>query len=150
MKHSFVNTLTGIIMACNLGALLYAGYLTYWPFQVITIEPQPYVLQNTVIAPGSYIYYTFHYCKNYDVKAEVIHQLQGMAQIRLSNDPPTPELHDQALRLKDGCATTTKGVYIPKRTPPGEYELYEYVDYQVNPLRTVSYVFKTEPFTVTK
>ena len=150
MKHSFINSLTTIIMTVNVLALLYVGYLAYWPFKVIDVEPQPYVLQDTTIASGEYIYYTFHYCKYYNVKAEILHQLEGKAEIRLAESTPAPDLHDPTLRLVDTCATTTKGVYIPKHTPAGEYVLKEYVDYQVNPLQVVSYVFETEPFTVTK
>ena len=130
--------------------ITYVGYLAYWPITVIELQPQPYVLQETTIEPGNYIYYDFSYCKYYDVRAQIIYQLKGQhAEIALPNTPPQ-EIDDYTLRLTDTCASTTKGVYIPKHTPPGEYVLYEYVDYNPNFMRTVSYTFKTEPFIVTE
>jgi hypothetical protein len=130
--------------------LLYIGFLTYWQIEVISLEPQPYILHDTVVTQGSYIFYDFHYCKNVDVRADITYQLKGAtAEIALPNTPPQ-EIDDYTLRLTDTCASTTKGVYIPKHTPPGEYILYEYVDYQPNPFQHVSYVFQTEPFIVTE
>ena len=128
--------------------LLFVGYLTYWPVEVISLEPQPYKLHSTTVEQGSYIFYDFSYCKYKDIRADITYQLKGsMAEIALPNTPPQ-EIDDYTLRLTDQCASTTKGVYIPKHTPPGEYVLYEYVDYEPNPFQHVNYVFETEPFTV--
>lgn len=150
MKNHFVNYLTAIIMLFNVMAIFYVAFIAYFPFHVIDIQPQPYTLQSTEIQAGSYIYYTFHYCKNYNVQAEIIHQLSGNAEIRLDSTIKIPDLNDQTIHLDQKCGTTTKAVYIPIHTPVGEYVLTEYVDYQVTPLQKREYVFTTEPFTVTK
>lgn len=143
---SIVNKVTAGIMVLNALAIGYVLYLMFYPFHVIDVIPQPYVINETDVHPGQYISYTFHYCKNYDVTANIIHQLSGATEIAV--EAPLPTLNDATIRLLDNCGTTTKAVYIPRHTPPGEYELYEYVDYQVNPLQKVSYIFKTEPFNV--
>ena len=150
MKHSFVNSLTAIIMTVNMLAVLYVAFLAFYPFNVVGIEPQPYVLKSTTIQPGSYIFYTFHYCKHYDVQAQILHQLSGETVIRLENQAPLPDIDDATIRLGEGCGTTTKGVYIPKHTPEGRYVMTEHVEFQVNPFQKKHYEFVTEPFTVTK
>ena len=147
-KHVNIASYATLIMAFFM--MLYFGYLAFYPFKVIELEPQPYKLMETTIEPGSYIYYGFSYCKYIDVRADIIYQLVGNdVDIALPQTPPQ-EIDDYTIRLTKQCDETTKGVYIPKHTPPGEYVLYEYIDYQVNFLRNVNYVFKTEPFIVTE
>lgn len=141
--------LAAIIMFFNFLVLTYVLYLAFWPFHVIDVEPQPYVLESTIIDAGSYIFYEFQYCKYFDVKADIIYQLENTKHtIAIPNIPPQ-EIDDYTLRLEDVCASATKAVYIPRHTPQGAYKLVEYIDYRVNAFQTVSYKFQTEEFFVT-
>lgn len=151
-----ITRLSYILAITNLVVVLYFAYLAFFPFQVIDLQQQPYILNERYVKAGSYIFYKFDYCKYYDVPANIIYQLENRDYIlALTIDPiqapATPQqIDDYTLRLTKGCGEATKAVYIPSQTPPGSYTLAEYVDYQVTPLQKVSYIFRTEPFEVYK
>lgn len=128
----------------------HVGYLAFYPFDAIHVQPQPYVLRDTTVEAGSFIFYDFEYCRYTDVKAEVSHTLVGEVSLGIEEQPiVVPTLPDASLRLSEGCGEITKGVYIPAHTPAGVYYMQEDVDYPVNPFQTVHKVFRTEAFTVT-
>lgn len=144
-----LNFWTAIMVVLNVTVVAYFGYLAFYPFNPIIVQPQPYKLAQTVIPQGGVLSYTFHYCRYTDAQVNIDHQLVGAVQIAVTDTPQfATQVTDQSLRLDKGCATTTKLVRIPSHTPPGEYVLEEHADYQVTPFQMVTREFKTEPFTV--
>lgn len=147
--RKYLNYASYATLLLTFGLIVTFAYMAFYPFNVIDVEPQPYVLKDTNIQSGGVIAYEFHYCKNYDVQARIIHQVEG-TQGGVAIPYVSPNLDSSTLRLKDRCGTTTKMVHVPEFVPEGRYVMCEYVDYDVNFLQTVKYTFCTEPFTVTK
>ena len=119
-----------------------AGEMVEFPGGIHVVQPgvpkgQPIVVQagNTVLVQSSY-------CKNHDTISTIIR--------REFHDDLVFHLPDATTNAPKGCVTRfSTSLKIPENLPPDTYTLVFTFVYQINPIRSVSYQFETNKFTVT-
>lgn len=115
----------------------------YWftfPYKVADFNnPMIVMNENKTVTRGEQLSYVINYCKYTDVMPELTKFfIDGI----IYEMPRTP-----GIALK-GCGNATTYVHVPMAIPPGTYTLKTVARYQVNPIRTISIVNYSEPFTV--
>jgi len=149
-KPKPINIASYAVLAIAFTLMVYGAWLAFYPFKVIEVSPEPYLLESTEVVAGESIKYHIDYCRYTDVDSNVTHELiSGINRTRIPEGEVT-NIQSDGLRLREGCGAIVKEVYIPERIAPGEYVLRETVSYQINPLQLAVFEFETEEFTVTK
>lgn len=120
----------------------YGKPVVEFPGGIHVVQPgvpkgQPIVVQagNTVLVQSSY-------CKNHNTLRTTIR--------REFHDDLVYQLPDFDTNAPKGCGTRfSTSLKIPENLPPDTYTLVFTFVYQINPIRSVSYQFETNKFTVT-
>lgn len=132
--------------------MIWIAVLWLYPWHAIDVYTQPYELESTTVSGGEWIKYEVGYCRHTDVDSHVTHELVNKKGDRFSINAQVKseaQLDTDGIRLREGCGTITKAVYIPHFIEPDTYYLKESVTYQVNPFHTTPpYIFVTEEFNV--
>lgn len=106
-----------------------------------------------VLAPGGKLSV---YVKSVEAGEDLVYSLTLCKQIELPStlhrqlvDTVQWTLPDQQTNFPVGCHEHWLTQHIPRVFTSGKYQLVITITYDVNPIRTISYTFKSEPFMVT-
>lgn len=121
---------------------LLVGLVAYWlfvPYRVYDpFDPAPRIL-TPVVKRGSTLLYSGVGCKRLAVKGISSRSfVDGIVYLT----PPV------GANRPLGCLTQPVGIAIPKSLPVGHYRLEGEIMYEVNPIRTVTYHYRTGEFEV--
>ena len=131
-----------IIISLGLSFLLVLVFLFWWiyPYNLVTAK-QPFEILTPVVQQGDVLLYKMDYCKKTDLVPTVNRQfVDGLIYT----------LPVGSSVLVKGCRVITNSIEVPKNLPPGIYYIQSTAQYQVNPIRTILYDYKTAKFEVTK
>lgn len=123
--------------------MLYAIFLATWPFPTVDVT-EPIKITNQPVAAGSLVEYEVHQCRHTDANARVIRRL-------VSQDRPNLYIPLGATDTKapTGCYTfKPPAIILPEETPPGSYKIEFSLNFEVNPLQTISKTVFSEEFKV--
>lgn len=126
-----------------ISAFIYFGFVVYWilePSNVIKELEGNYQLDKTVYTQGESFPIHLRICKNRQLREDIYGRfIDGV----IFSIPENTSDFDK------GCYDTyISSVSIPETLPDGKYYYEEKVVYQLNPIRTVEYTFKTPKFEV--
>jgi hypothetical protein len=130
-----------VVIFAAIAVMLYFAFWSWWPFNVITYNNLPFPVDKEVYEPGDNIDYTFNYCKHIGARASVTRTL--------TNASRTIELEGfESSSFATGCGEVSSAVPIPIYAQPGVYRMLITVDFDVHPLRTITYRLETQEFEV--
>jgi len=138
-RVTYIGTIISLV--CVQVVILFALYLYLWPVSVIEVKnSQNLPIYPKTVQAGEMVYLTYDYNKTINAKATVTKQLIcGEEIVQLGGER----------RLLPGKHITQLSHLIPTRAPNSDNcKIYVYIDYVVNPLKTVHYEFISEQFTV--
>lgn len=122
-----------------------AIFLLIRPYQTIELQ-NPIIITNQPIKAGTVAIYEVDQCRYTDATAVVTRRLvrkDGANDLYIS-------LGGNTSQAPEGCYKfTPPAVLIPAETPPGKYAIQFKIEFQVNPIRTITLNVESEPFTVT-
>lgn len=140
----YIISMTGIALAIL--ALLYAGYLLFWPIKTVTftqIENLEIVNENKTVKIGQDLFYKVSYCRYTNRQAKVTREIHdGVIYVlpEIQTNLATGCFKDQVINIGT----------MPKAIVPGKYSMYTTIEFKVNALRTVTHTLTTEDFYVVK
>lgn len=140
-ESSIPYRLSIIFMAFSFFLLLGMLFMLYWPVTIIKPLEQPYKIKTPIVEVGGYVVYEVRACKYFDIAGFITRSFEDGALY--------PAISSSG-NVKKGCAKSEVSVAIPNYIPPGVYHINLDASYQVNPIRTIIYHFKTEDFRVKK
>jgi hypothetical protein len=135
MKH--IPNSTSIILGLILFIYIMIGYFIFWPFKVIDIIENPYIVGTSIA--GETLDYYYHIYKYINLQGKVTIQLIDGCSIKL----PTL-ITNFPVGEQKGIAK----VDLPDWVPAHKFRAIITIEYQVNPLRTIIYSRTTDSFTV--
>lgn len=132
-----------VILTCSIIAALAAfiGYQHIFPRHIITSPDTEMKVLKKQIRAGEIQTYTINYCKNSNVKGDVIVQLIGEVQ--------NPTLIETKSNAPEGCGTNTVEIKIPENATPG-YRYFRATSTYPLRYRIVTDSFNSESFEVIK
>lgn len=102
---------------------------------------QPFNVITPVVNQGGLLIYEIDYCKKTDLMPIVNRQfVDGLVYVL----PPS------SAAISRGCNKIKNSVIVPRSLPEGVYYLSSTVIYKVNPIRTITYEYRTDKFRVVK
>lgn len=134
-----------MLMSCLLmGAV---AFMSLYPYDLLEVNSQPYLVNSTPLSAGDKISYHVDFCKNTTKSAVIKRILQGEGVHFLED--AYPSFPKGCYSIDIGKSSSSEGVLlIPEGLPKGVYTYKEVVIYKPNVLRTIEYVFESEPFEV--
>lgn len=129
----------GIFIAWVL--ILVGGFWLFYPYKIAEFKnlPFPIVNEGKVIKRGDRVRYRIDYCKYTNAMPHVTKYFVDGVLFEL---PQVPSL------VTKGCGSLISDAYIPKAIPEGNYTIKTVTEYKVNPIRKITIINYTEPFTV--
>jgi hypothetical protein len=141
----WVYRITIPLLAISTIAVIIALFLTLWPYKTVEVR-EPIKITNQPVAAGTVVSYEVEQCRYTDATATVTRRL-----ISKSNRELYIPLGGNTSQAPAGCYTfTPPAVLIPIDTPPGEYTIEFKLEFQVNPIRTITDYVYSQDFTVTE
>lgn len=144
--HKILYILSMTVILAAIFALLYLGYMLYWPVKTIEFKNNgdlEIVNLNKEVRQGEQLEYKISYCRFTDQQAIVTRVIQdGLIYIMppIQTNTGIGCQYDKIMSIAE----------IPKAIPPGKYQMLITVEFKINPLRTITHSLYTEPFTVVK
>lgn len=117
------------------------GYWYIYPITPIIFE-LPFKVENKEVKSGDYLFYLVKYCKNTKVIPIISKTFVDGVTYTVQQEP--------AVENKVGCGERRIAQYVPKALPLGKYHISITYHYQMNPVRYIDVVAKTEEFTIIK
>lgn len=136
------NTLSNIFL-CIISVLAIAFlFLTFYPFEVVKPNIQPYKVLSKQVEAGGRLTYVVDACKYMDVSATVSRSFKNLktkiiypALVGVNN-------------ISKGCDKTKVSVDVPIYLPMGDYIMFLDISYKINVFSDKQYHFETEAFSV--
>ena len=131
-----------VIISLGLSFLLVLVFLFWWiyPYNLVNAK-QPFEIITPIVKQGEVLLYKMDYCKKTDLVPTVNRQfVDGLIYT----------LPVGSSVLVKGCRVITNSIAVHKNLPPGTYYIQSTAQYQVNPIRTILYEYRTDKFEVTK
>ncbi len=127
-----------------LGMIFLVVSLLYWnfhPYKVLTIHNSPWPILNLdgKVKRGEALQMHIVMTKHLNITSKITRQLMDGSNIPIFSGPSN---------LPAGEYDFTISVHIPSWVPPGKYRLRTTYEYDVNPIRLISYPQMTQPFEV--
>lgn len=135
----FVVSMT--IIGVALVFLLIGGFLAFTPVDVATANVQPYKVTTPTVKAGENMVYVADVCKHKELLSQVTRTFVDEDGVHY----PIPQ---QLSTIPVGCAKNPVVVPTLPSYHSGKWYLTLDVTYQVNILRSQTYHFRTETFTV--
>jgi hypothetical protein len=126
---------------------IFVGFLCYWafyPYHPMKAGPVPFEIvypEDKIVEQGGHITYQFTYNRTTDVIPEIQRQFIDGLVFNVAGNP-LPSV------ISPGTGTAQVQIDVPETLPPGKYQLKIISKYQMNPIRVITYIFKTEEFEV--
>jgi len=141
--HKLLHALTYTTFALTFILTGVIAYYLIFPLKVIEFSniPFPVINVNKTVKVGSLLQHKVEYCKHIDLTATASRQfINGLIFSMPSSIVNNPI----------GCNTSVVNTMIPLELPPGKYFLRTVIQYNLNPIRAVTFTIDTEQFTVVK
>jgi hypothetical protein len=122
--------------------LILFGFWEFYPYKVITFSDEYFPVVNKVVPQGGQLQFISNNCKYMDLPAKTSRSLIDDIIYFL----PT----EVTIMPKTGCNSIVITIDIASTIPPGEYRLQNIYEYQVNPIRQISIIKKTDIFVIVK
>lgn len=119
------------------------GLVLYWlnaPEDVLHLN-KPIVVQPPTTSAESTVYMDFDYCKTQAVSGTFSRRIFSDRQ-EVLNQTGVPE------NTPSGCVHVQQPLLLPRTIEAGTYRVKYVINYQLNPLKSVSQTLISEPFTV--
>lgn len=129
-----LNILSALTLSITFFFMCYISYLLLWPFKIVEIK-QPL---KVISISKEELVYEVDYCKYIDGPATVTRQLINHQIIFL------PVV---VTNLPKGCNKSERRLELP-RLAPDTYRLRISTTYEINKLRSETFIYETEPFIV--
>jgi hypothetical protein len=126
-------------LALLFGVLCVIGFWLWYPYNPVTYYDLPYHVEPKIVKSGEELTYSFRYCKNTNLSPDIQRDYVDGIIFRSSNSTSL---------ARAGCGTFYLTETIPTTLPAGNYFLQITIQYHMNPLRTITYVNRTEQFKV--
>ena len=140
-----------VVLGCAGLLLSWVFWCLWWPFEPITVHQDSWTIMNTdkTVRRGETLVVRMNYCKHANITAQMVASIeQGPSLWLLGPQQPAFTL---------GCHEQNVGiVQIPAALPMlatnveghGKAVLRVRLNYAINPLRTATYAFVTDEFTI--
>lgn len=139
-KSKYTGWMLNIILLIS---LFFFGLVLYWnmaDYDVITPLEGNYALDKTEYRKGEELVIHLRICKNLSIREDVYGRFI---------DGVIFSVPENSSDFDTGCYDTyITSISIPETLPLGEYIYEEKVVYKVNPLKEITYTFKTPKFVV--
>jgi|WetSurMetagenome_2_1015567.scaffolds.fasta_scaffold346433_2 hypothetical protein len=140
-KDKLLMGLSFAILALLTFLIFVAGWWILYPYKVLKVDGNP-IPEHVTIAPGNSQHVAFVYCKTLNLRATVTRSLVCTSRIynlgTFTSDYPV------------GCRRNKIDVFIPVYVyAPDECYIETSYHYDINPLRTITDNWHSEPFMVT-
>lgn len=135
MKRRNIVAWSGLAVSAGLSLLVI--FWSLQPFRpIITLEGP--IKTNSPVKMGSDLILTYRYCKNSNTQGGVVNRyIEGAGVYWLPSIPSNVAI---------GCKDLVVPIELPRNLAPGEYTYNAEITYEVNPIKKVTYYFKSEPF----
>lgn len=128
------------VILSMLALVLLVGYWLLYPYNPIEFKNLPHVVENKQVNSGDHLIYIVEYCKNSTVVP---------VASKYFTDGLIYAIPDTLATVKEvGCGQSRVQVYVPRALPKGKYFIEASYRYQVNPIRYIDVVTRTEQFEV--
>lgn len=140
MNLKIINYISYGTLISALVLLLVVFYWLLYPYEPIEFNNMPHAVENKQVKPGDHLIYTVEYCKNSTVVPIASkYFIDGLIYA----------IPDTLATVKEvGCGQSRVQVYVPRALPKGKYFIEASYRYQVNPIRYIDVVTRTEQFEV--
>lgn len=133
------------LLAVSTVAVIIALFLSLWPYRTAEIV-QPITITNQPVEAGTVVEYEVQQCRYTDATATVTRRL-----ISKSDRELYIPLGGNTSQAPTGCYTFhPPAILIPRDTPPGEYTIEFKIEFEVNPIRTITQYVYSQDFRVTE
>jgi hypothetical protein len=140
MKNKALHIGVGVLLLLSFVLIVQLLYWWIYPYDLMELK-QPFKILTPTVQRGGMFVYEMDYCKKTDLVPVVNRQfVDGLVYI----------LPVSSSSIKRGCNVIKNSVIIPASLPEGVYYLSSTVIYKVNPIRTITYEYRTDKFTVVK
>lgn len=132
-----------ISWATIISALVLILTILYWlikPYKPVTFPDKPQPVSTKIVKRGGTLIYEVEFCKYTDELPLITKTFTDGIIF------PIPSFI--SIKNEKGCHVNTVSMSVPESLPTGTYVLTTVYRYQVNPIRFIDVVTKTEPFTI--
>jgi hypothetical protein len=141
VRNRVMAVTSAVTLVLTLGLMATLAYWQFYPYKTITKEPLPMAIVKgyETVRQGDWVVYEYNYEKYTDVIPKVSRQFV---------DGLIFESTDMSTHVNKGSGHVHVAVPIPMTLPPGRYRIRVNIEYQMNPIRTISNADETCDFTV--
>jgi hypothetical protein len=139
MKHKSTIILSVFTLVFAFVSIGIFAWWRFYPYKIVEYFDLPYIIDVPVLQAGDTLTYHFKYCKHTDLTPKIQRDYVDGIIFKSSN---TFSL------AKKGCGTVYINEKVPETLPGGYYYLQVTIEYQVNPIRKITYINRTQQFQV--
>lgn len=133
------------LLLISTAAVIVALFLLLKPYKTVEVK-QPIMITNQPVEAGTVVEYEVEQCRYTNATAIVTRRL-----ISKSNRELYIPLGGNTSQAPVGCYNfKPPAILIPIETPPGEYTIEFKIEFQVNPIRTITEYVYSQDFSVTE
>ena len=139
--HKIYYAASMVILAAAFILITYISCMLFYPYNLLEANSQPFEVITKDVRAGEDLVYVTDICKFTDAKAVMTHEfINGIIY-----SAPSVESNVEA-----GCYNQEAAVHVPETLLPSTYHMRIIVTYKINPLREITYTYKTEEFNIIK
>lgn len=140
MLNKIIHKVSWAIIIVAILLLGHFIWLLFYPYNVIEVKQVPFPVIEKTLKHGDRLEFVLDYCKYMNSPATIQSQFVDGVVVQLSQS---------ITNVPTGCHNRIdNSVVIPKHLPIGKYVFRSVVNYKVNALRTIQYVYETEEFEI--
>lgn len=125
-------------------AVLYGGYMLFWPFKTLAFNHLPFPVEATAVKRGEAIPLTINYCKSNDLTEKVVGQI-----VTADADRVVLSMGEKQRHLDPGCHVIHTRIWpVPADARPGRYVAQFSITYLLFNIRTITVHSASVPFQV--
>ena len=138
-----LNTITAVVMALNVGFLLFGGFLAFGPVNLADVKNEPFPVRPYEVKRGETLEYFVHFEKfrTYDAISNRNIICDDGNLVTMSPKPSSAPI---------GEHETWTSIVVPQKVSDGRCYLQMENTYYINPLRTEHRTLRTDYFFVVK
>lgn len=144
MKSTLIKVTSLTTLLIILLGMMYIFYLIFEPFKIPTITPKliPILNDGKTVTQGGLLSTDLNYCIYKSVPTITSKRLEEL------NTQRVYFFITNTANPKVGCSHVIVRASLPVDIPPGHYKITTIGIYTVNPLKTVTATFESEPFDI--
>lgn len=139
MKNKILNYISFLILFVAFGGMLILGYWAFYPYKTTEYNTEKFRILTKEVSPGEKVVYEVDACKYLDKKPKV--SVVFVNDIRYLSS-------DNFAAISLGCHKTLVERIVPDTLPSSHYHLEITIEYEINPIRTITNSIESEEFEV--